>query len=417
MPAPARRAPSTRAPSPPRLQRACAGCAEKQDQEQVARRAHDGRTGPALAPEIVGEVLGSGTGRALDAGTRAYFEPRFGHDFAEVRVHDDRRADESARSVRALAYTVGSHVVFRAGAFSPATAHGRRLLAHELAHVVQQADASPRSWAPAGGRSSAPAGGAASRSLAVVPAGDRSEREADRIADAVVRADARAPAGGREASPHPAPRVARQADSEEEPAAAPEAAVEDAARVAAPAVGQAPAPGGQGGEVIHSTARSPEEDPEIIRARGQPVPAATVTCVRKWQPCRAPYSPGTWAARMTYHCPRLILPWGIILPGTTRPAFATIPDEFIGVSPTGRDMYRCRPRSTVMFRATVADAAATGITRSMLFFGQAACHAGYRANLHAALEVMFKPSGGGRPAGIRVNSTPPGGGGIPFPCP
>jgi hypothetical protein len=53
----------------------------------------------------------------------------------------------------------------------------------------------------------------------------------------------------------------------------------------------------------------------------------------------------------------------------------------------------------------------------MLFPGQAACHAGFRANLWLALEAMFKPSGGGRPAGIRVNQTAPGGGGLPFPCP
>jgi hypothetical protein len=66
-------------------------------------------------------------------------EPRFGHDFSGVRVHTDNRATASARSIDALAYTVGSHVVFGAGQFAPDTIAGRRLLAHELTHVVQQA--------------------------------------------------------------------------------------------------------------------------------------------------------------------------------------------------------------------------------------------------------------------------------------
>lgn len=65
-------------------------------------------------------------------------EPRFGHDFSEVRVHADARAAESARAVNALAYTVGRDVVFDTDRYAPATAGGRMLLAHELTHVVQQ---------------------------------------------------------------------------------------------------------------------------------------------------------------------------------------------------------------------------------------------------------------------------------------
>ncbi len=65
-------------------------------------------------------------------------EPRFGHDFGNVRIHTDNRAAESARSVNALAYTVGDDVVFDAGAYRPGTESGRRLIAHELTHVVQQ---------------------------------------------------------------------------------------------------------------------------------------------------------------------------------------------------------------------------------------------------------------------------------------
>ncbi len=65
-------------------------------------------------------------------------EPRLGHDFSGVRVHTDDRAAESARAVNAVAYTVGAHVVFDRAQYAPASRDGRRLLAHELTHVVQQ---------------------------------------------------------------------------------------------------------------------------------------------------------------------------------------------------------------------------------------------------------------------------------------
>jgi len=91
----------------------------------------------AIAPPIVHDVLGS-SGRQLDAATRAAMEPRFGHDFSHVRVHTDELAAASARAVGAQAYTVGNHLVFGAGQFSPATNTGRTLIAHELTHVMQQ---------------------------------------------------------------------------------------------------------------------------------------------------------------------------------------------------------------------------------------------------------------------------------------
>ncbi|WP_438001722.1 DUF4157 domain-containing protein [Sorangium sp. So ce185] len=96
------------------------------------------RDGGALeAPPAVGEVLRS-PGRPLAPVVRAFMESRFGHDFSEVRVHDDAAAAASARAVRAQAYTVGRDVVFAAGMYAPDRHAGRRLLAHELAHVVQQ---------------------------------------------------------------------------------------------------------------------------------------------------------------------------------------------------------------------------------------------------------------------------------------
>ncbi len=93
----------------------------------------------AEVPPVVHDVLRS-PGRPLDPATRAFFEPRFGHDFSAVRIHTDARAAESARAVNALAYTVGRDVVFGAGQYAPGTGEGQRLLAHELTHVVQQSN-------------------------------------------------------------------------------------------------------------------------------------------------------------------------------------------------------------------------------------------------------------------------------------
>jgi Domain of unknown function (DUF4157) len=91
----------------------------------------------AEVPSIVHEVLGS-AGQPLDAGVRSFMETRFGHDFSQVRVHTDSRAAESARAVDALAYTVGRDIVFGSQLYAPGNSAGRELLAHELAHVVQQ---------------------------------------------------------------------------------------------------------------------------------------------------------------------------------------------------------------------------------------------------------------------------------------
>lgn len=124
------------------LQRKCAEC-EKEEQDQLQRT--DAGIGPSLAPPVVHEVLRS-PGQPLDAATRAFFEPRFDRDFRQVRVHTDTRAAESARAVNAAAYTVGRDVVFAAGQHAPQTADGKRLLAHELTHVVQQTNS--RSLAP-----------------------------------------------------------------------------------------------------------------------------------------------------------------------------------------------------------------------------------------------------------------------------
>lgn len=84
------------------------------------------------------ETIPDSHGQPLDAATRAYMEPRFGHDFGHVRVHTDEQAAQAASDYQARAYTVGSDIVFGAQEYAPGTSAGQRLLAHELTHVVQQ---------------------------------------------------------------------------------------------------------------------------------------------------------------------------------------------------------------------------------------------------------------------------------------
>ena len=144
----------------------CPECKKKRESGAKLQRkaAAAGRWASSEAPPIVHDVLRS-SGQPLDPGTRAFMEPRFGYDFSRVRVHSDARAAQSAEAVNAQAYTVGSNIVFGANRGGPGN---QRLLAHELAHVVQQ-----------GGRH---AGG----SLTVAPANDSAESAADRVASQVL---------------------------------------------------------------------------------------------------------------------------------------------------------------------------------------------------------------------------------------
>jgi hypothetical protein len=135
-------------PQPPAGRTVCeGGCPVAEDDARFRQEADMGiaaSPAPVAAemPPVVADALRS-PGQSLDAGTRAFFEPRFGHDFSRVRVHTDAKAAESARTANALAYTVGRHVIFGAGQYAPGTSDGKKLLAHELAHVVQQ-QATPR---------------------------------------------------------------------------------------------------------------------------------------------------------------------------------------------------------------------------------------------------------------------------------
>jgi hypothetical protein len=127
-------------------------------------------------PAVVYEAL-RGPGAPLDAGTRSLMHRRFGHDFAHVRVHTDERAVESALAVGALAYTVGRSIVFDRGRYAPHEDKGRRLLAHELVHTIQQSGRDPL---PAGQElslgSPASAGEHEARTAAAAPAPQPSPR-------------------------------------------------------------------------------------------------------------------------------------------------------------------------------------------------------------------------------------------------
>lgn len=148
----------------------CKSCDKKS--LSLQRKIQDSGLSPQhsdAVPRIVHNVLRS-PGQPLDATNRAYFESRFGHDFSGVRVHADAKAAESARAVNALAYTVGRDVVFGEGQYVPASASGRRLLIHELSHVLQQ------------GARSAP-----STNLRVDNSESALEYEADKITETIVQ--------------------------------------------------------------------------------------------------------------------------------------------------------------------------------------------------------------------------------------
>jgi len=133
--------------APPHITRKCEACeAEEKVQAKcdtcegeatLQAKREDDHDSSEEAPVAVDQALKQ-PGRPLDDATRGFFEPRFGADFSAVRVHTGLAADKSAKSVGAMAYAVGHDMVFADGRFSPDTQGGRKLLAHELAHVVQQ---------------------------------------------------------------------------------------------------------------------------------------------------------------------------------------------------------------------------------------------------------------------------------------
>jgi hypothetical protein len=139
-------APGPIEPPPPPIQRKCQDC----EDEQVVRLSRGQSVGAASpdgatpAPGLDAQVSELGGGVPLPASERAFFEPRFGFDFGAVRVHADAQAAQAAQALRAEAFTVGAHIAFNTGRYVPGDLQGRRLLAHELTHVIQQAEVPSR---------------------------------------------------------------------------------------------------------------------------------------------------------------------------------------------------------------------------------------------------------------------------------
>jgi hypothetical protein len=137
-----------RQPQVPDIQRMCPACEEKlhrqpmeeeEEEETLQTKEIPGRN-PEVTSDMQAQVnaLGGG-GQPLPQTVRAFFEPRFGYDFSQVRVHTDAASRETAQALNARAFTAGRDIFFNDQEFQPATHTGRRLLAHELAHTVQQA--------------------------------------------------------------------------------------------------------------------------------------------------------------------------------------------------------------------------------------------------------------------------------------
>ena len=130
---------------PPKLQRTCAcpgGCPKCKNEHTTHKQMQTkpvqaNETEETATPPIVNEVLQS-SGQPLDTSTREFMESRFNHDFSRVRVHTDPAAAESADAIGALAYTVGQDIFFGTQHHLPASVSGKRLIAHELTHTIQQ---------------------------------------------------------------------------------------------------------------------------------------------------------------------------------------------------------------------------------------------------------------------------------------
>jgi hypothetical protein len=134
------------------IHRACAACDEEEERASAAQQTiqRSGEAAPSVTPRVVGAVAAMrGGGAPLPTAERRFFEDRFGYDLARVRIHDDDRAAGAARDLSAQAFTLRSDVAFAPGRYRPGSSSGLRLLAHELAHVIQQGEAPPL---PGGGR-------------------------------------------------------------------------------------------------------------------------------------------------------------------------------------------------------------------------------------------------------------------------
>ena len=171
---------------------------------QLRRQAADGGGG-SVDDDVAGAIQAKrGTGQTLDEAARRDLEPALGQDFSDVRVHTDGEADALNRAVKAEAFTTGRDIFFRNGNYDPGSDQGKKLLAHELTHVVQQR--------------SAPA----AQELTVSSPQDESELQAGDVADSVNSQGAEAASVGRQEAPEEEEeelqmaRIQREAAPEEE---------------------------------------------------------------------------------------------------------------------------------------------------------------------------------------------------------
>lgn len=122
----------------------------EEEEETAQAKATPGNT-LEVTPNIESNINSmKGGGQPLSESTRSYFEPRFGADFSQVRVHTDSRAAQTAQAINAKAFTTGKDIAFNSSQYSPGTSSGKRLLAHELTHVMQQGHAGGSQNTPQG---------------------------------------------------------------------------------------------------------------------------------------------------------------------------------------------------------------------------------------------------------------------------
>lgn len=124
----------------PGIQRKCAKCQkEEEEQKQTVQTKSAGTSPRSSSSSLTSRIQSSrGHGQAMDAATNSFMSSRFGTDFSSVRIHSDNSAAQMSQEINAQAFTVGRDIYFNQGKYSPGTEGGKRLLAHELVHVVQQ---------------------------------------------------------------------------------------------------------------------------------------------------------------------------------------------------------------------------------------------------------------------------------------
>ena len=105
----------------------------------IQRKQDDNEQGNA-SPQTENYISNLSGGNALTSNEKSFFESRLGYDFSNVRIHTNSSADQSAKSINALAYTSGNNIVFASNQYKPGTPEGNKLLAHELTHVIQQSN-------------------------------------------------------------------------------------------------------------------------------------------------------------------------------------------------------------------------------------------------------------------------------------